>query len=1005
MKSFIPKPYNPFAMTRFLAGISFLIFSLSLNAAWFDNLPYSVTQPDGTVIECYASGDEFFNWLHDEDGYTIIAGADGFYYYGKELNGFVVPTAYKVNSVDPASVGIEPWAKISRDEYLKIREEFWKDADKSVKAPHTGTLNNLVVYIRFADQTEFTQPRSLYDARFNNTTSASLKHYFYEVSYEKLTIDSHHYPVCELTTNLSYQDQHPRNYYEPYHAINNPNGYQGDTQRRIREHTLLVNAINFIAPEVPSDMMIDGDNDGYVDNVCFIIRGNSGAWADLLWAHRWVLYSYSVYIHGKRVYDYTFQPENQNNVQTLCHEMFHALGAPDLYHYSGNGIAPVGPWDLMESGYCHMGAFMKYKYANQKWVTEMPQITTAGTYTLNPLTSPTNNVFKIASPNSTSQYFVVEYRKRSGIYETNLPGDGLLVYRIDPSAGNGNASGPPDEVYIYRPNGTTTINGNVSQAHFSLAVNRTAINDETNPSSFLQNGNPGGLNIFNITAAGSTISFDVLLGTEIDADFTSNITTVQTGGSVSFTDLSTNMPNTWSWNFPGGNPQSSSLQNPTVTYTQPGIYPVTLVASNNYGNGSVTKEDYIIVGTPIINVNPSTLNISMQANTKSDYQFTITNDGDTWLRYFLDKEYETPDNITLKSGGVPGTVIKTYANLPASRTGMTWAEGSLYVVTMNGTLNIYDTVQAAVTHTYSIHNQAFSIAFDGENLWIGSSTGVAYAYNLNGEPTGATFNLPTAEIYTLGWDGNHFIANLAGQNNPFFYRINHQGDVIQMLTTDLQSRATQVVWVPEHTGGNLWVSSIGNIVRLKEINNQFIILNQFSSPSNLAYALAHDGVDLWWSTTGGLLYRIEDGLMEWLFINWTPSLLQAGMSHEVPVVINTKGMEEGTHHATIIIENNDYNTPVFELPLILTVTPATGIENVTGSNLNVYALNGEIRIQLDKFTNVVADIYDVTGRLLYSTSNQQVHTMNISGLTTGRFYIVRVVTNDNIVTRKIFLNK
>jgi len=1004
MNSPNPKPYKLFIMTRFLTGLVFLLFSLSIQAAWFDFLPYTVSQPDGTVIECYASGDEFFNWLHDENGFTIIAGSDGFYYYGKELNGLVVPTSYRVNTIDPESVGLEPWAKISREEYLKIREEFWKDADKSVKAPHTGTLNNLVVYIRFADQTEFTQPRSLYNARFNSTTSASLKHYFYEVSYEKLTIESHHYPICELTTNLSYQDQHPRSYYEPYHAVNNPNGYQGDTQRRIREHTLLVNAINFIAPEVPANLIIDADNDGYVDNVCFIIRGNSGAWADLLWAHRWVLYTYSVYIHGKRVYDYTFQPENQNNVQTLCHEMFHVLGAPDLYHYSSNGIAPVGPWDLMESGYCHMGAFMKYKYANQKWVTEMPQITTAGTYTLNPLTSPTNNVFKIASPNSSTQYFVVEYRKRTGIYETNLPGDGLLVYRIDPSAGNGNAGGPPDEVYIYRPNGTTTINGNISQAHFSLTVNRTAINDETNPSSFLQNGSPGGLNIFNITAAGETISFDILMGTEVFADFTSNVTTVPTGGSVSFTDLSSNLPNSWNWSFPGGNPSSSTLQNPTITYTQPGIYPVTLVAANNYGNGSITKEDYMIVGTPVIDVNPLSLNISMPVNTKENHQFTIANNGDTWLRYSVDKEYETPENITLVSGGVPGTVIKTYSNLPTSRTGMTWAEGNLYVVTMNGTLNIYDTAQSAVTSTFNIHNQAFSIAYDGDLLWIGSSNGTVKAYNLNGEPTGESFSLPTAEIYTLGWDGNYFIVNLAGQNNPFFYRVNHQGAVMQMLTTDLQSRATQVVWVPEHTGGNLWVNSIGKIVRLKEVNNQFIVLSDFNSPSNLSYALAHDGIDLWWSATGGFLYRIEDGLLEWLFINWNQTLLQAGMSHEIPLVINTKGMDIGIHHATIVIENNDFNNPVVELPLALTVTFPTGVQTPLSENIRIFSINREIWVQLGEETDLIADIYDVTGRLLKTTNKSNVHSMRISNLTHGRFYIVRITTNNGMVAKKIFLN-
>jgi len=51
------------------------------------------------------------------------------------------------------------------------------------------------------------------------------------------------------------------------------------------------------------------------------------------------------------------------------------------------------------------------------------------------------------------------------------------------------------------------------------------------------------------------------------------------GQTVSFTDLSTFSPTAWSWSFPGGNPNSSTAQNPSVVYNSPGTYPVTLVAT------------------------------------------------------------------------------------------------------------------------------------------------------------------------------------------------------------------------------------------------------------------------------------------------------------------------------------------------------------------------------------------------------------------------------------------
>lgn len=502
-------------MKQFKLILLIFLFCNTLLSAPINFLPVTIQQPDGTRIQCFASGDEFFNWLHDADGYTIIQGQDGWYYYGKTIKGVVAPSQFKVGSSQPSNLQLNTWAKISKEEYKKQRDAMWAEVESiksdPVRAPQQGTLNNIAVYIRFADDTEFTSTRQFYDDKLNSTSGSSLKSYFNEVSYGMLNIETSHYPSCAMTTNLSYQDIHNRNYYQPYNSATNPNGYSNSTERREREHTLLKNAIDWINihSAVPSSLNIDADNDGFVDNVCFFIRGNSSGWSDLLWAHRWILYTYNVEINGKRVWDYTFQPENQTNVTTMCHEMFHTLGAPDLYHYYyDTQIAPVGQWDIMGSGAAHMSAYMKWKYTNQSWISNIPEITAPGTYTLHPLTSPTNNCFKIPSPNSTNEYFVVEYRQKTGTYESAIPGSGLIVYRVNSSC-YGNADGPPDELYVFRPNGTLTTNGNPAQANFSANVGRTEINDTTNPSCFLSNGIPGGLDIWGITFSDSTISFNV----------------------------------------------------------------------------------------------------------------------------------------------------------------------------------------------------------------------------------------------------------------------------------------------------------------------------------------------------------------------------------------------------------------------------------------------------------------------------------------------------------------
>ena len=81
--------------------IFLVLFTTSIFSAYLENVPQSIIQPDGSVIECFSSGDEFYNWVHDKDGYTIVKDDDGFCYYAdQDLN----PTDYRVGRVSPESV-------------------------------------------------------------------------------------------------------------------------------------------------------------------------------------------------------------------------------------------------------------------------------------------------------------------------------------------------------------------------------------------------------------------------------------------------------------------------------------------------------------------------------------------------------------------------------------------------------------------------------------------------------------------------------------------------------------------------------------------------------------------------------------------------------------------------------------------------------------------------------------------------------------------------------------
>ena len=84
------------------------------------------------------------------------------------------------------------------------------------------------------------------------------------------------------------------------------------------------------------------------------------------------------------------------------------------------------------------------------------------------------------------------------------------------------------------------------------------------------------------------------------ADFIGIPTVIMAGGIVDFTDNTLNgTPTSWTWTFPGGNPASSTVQNPTgIQYDTPGSYNVTLTSSDGTNTSTTTKNLYITVVDP-----------------------------------------------------------------------------------------------------------------------------------------------------------------------------------------------------------------------------------------------------------------------------------------------------------------------------------------------------------------------------------------------------------------------
>lgn len=79
------------------------------------------------------------------------------------------------------------------------------------------------------------------------------------------------------------------------------------------------------------------------------------------------------------------------------------------------------------------------------------------------------------------------------------------------------------------------------------------------------------------------------------AQFSAPKTTICIGETVQFSDESYNVVNGWTWTFAGGNPATSTSQNPSVVYSTPGLYQVKLSATDGSSTEVETKTNYIRV--------------------------------------------------------------------------------------------------------------------------------------------------------------------------------------------------------------------------------------------------------------------------------------------------------------------------------------------------------------------------------------------------------------------------
>ena len=244
-----------------------------------------------------------------------------------------------------------------------------------------------------------------------------------------------------------------------------------------------------------------------------------------------------------------------------------------------------------------------------------------------------DNVEQIWEKDLPSGYYVIQIKHKGTLFGGNQLYSLILSGRAVPP--------PPVASFTATPTSGTApltvnfVNTSTNATGYTWTFpggTPSSFSGTTPPSVVFQNA---GTYTVTLTASGpggtSTKTEVIVVNTAVFApvvDFSANVTCGTAPLTVQFSDLSTNVPDTWTWQFPGGSPTVANSKNATVVYNAPGTYQVSLNAANAGGSNSVTKTGFITVLGPIsLQAIPGTTvcagaTVTLQASGAQTYQWS-----------------------------------------------------------------------------------------------------------------------------------------------------------------------------------------------------------------------------------------------------------------------------------------------------------------------------------------------------------------------------------------------
>lgn len=548
-------------MKKFLLLATFFLFAQQLFAVTAYPYPITYTQPNGDTLTLIMRGDEFFNYAHTADGYTLMYDNKGYFAYAQRNSyGDLEPSTFTAKSSNQRTLAERRFlssipkglrfSEAQLQQFNQIKNAANQKFTQSKGLPTTGNIKMACFLMETPDR-PFVRTKADFENLFNQLgynyggATGSVRDFFKECSYNTLNI----------TTDIL----------GPYTAHYDMAYYVDRGYRLVEEGIAQAdNDVDF--------SVYDNDNDGIVDAVFMIFAGHgqeAGGGSDCIWSH--ASHIGGTYADGVEFGSYACGPElrgaSGNSITyigVICHELGHSFGAPDYYdtNYEEDGsCSGTGTWDLQGSGsWNNSGKTPAHPNPRSKIYTyhwaECTTLTTTQEVIL-PSSRLYKNAFYRINTNTNNEFFLIENRQMEG-FDSNIPGHGMMIYHqhADINYWNINAQ-HPQQFYPVAANCQYAIptheneygSINSNSCPWPGAGHKTQLTDSTAPSLRAWNGSNSAVQLLNISELNGTIFFNfvsddtsetahyqVYLPTinGITYNTISNSTTVAAGGNFSF---------------------------------------------------------------------------------------------------------------------------------------------------------------------------------------------------------------------------------------------------------------------------------------------------------------------------------------------------------------------------------------------------------------------------------------------------------------------------------------